>query len=58
MLAETLGYSRVWIFDFAPLWEDPFVHLTLAARRTSRVGLGTAVLIPTERSEMATASAS
>lgn len=57
VLAETLGYSRVWIFDSAPLWEDPFVHLALAAQRTSRIGLGTAVLIPTERSEMATASA-
>ncbi len=55
--AETLGYSRVWIFDSAPLWEDPFVHLALAAERTSRIGLGTAVLIPHERSAMTTASA-
>ncbi|MGZ3338018.1 MAG: LLM class flavin-dependent oxidoreductase, partial [Isosphaeraceae bacterium] len=45
-LAESVGYSRVWIFDSAPLWEDPFVHLALAAQRTSRIGLGTAVLIP------------
>ncbi len=44
--AETLGYSRVWIFGSAPLWEDPFVHLALAAERTSRIGLGTAVLDP------------
>ncbi len=57
VLAESLGYSRVWIFDSAPLWEDPFIHLALAAERTSRIGLGTAVLIPHERSEMATASA-
>ena len=56
VLAEDVGYSRVWIFDSAPLWEDPFVHLALAAERTSRIGLGTAVLIPTERSEMAMAS--
>lgn len=55
--AENLGYSRAWIFDSAPLWEDPFVHLALAAERTTRIGLGTAVLIPTERSEMAMASA-
>ena len=41
----------------APLWEDPFVHLALAGRQTSRIGLGTAVLIPSERSEMAMASA-
>lgn len=57
VVAETLGYSRVWIFDTASLWEDPFVHLALAAERTSRIGLGTAVLIPHERSEMSMASA-
>jgi 5,10-methylenetetrahydromethanopterin reductase len=55
-LAEDLGYARVWIFDSAPLWEDPFAHLSLAATRTSRIGLATAVLIPTERSVMAVAS--
>lgn len=55
-LAEELGYTRVWIFDSAPLWEDPFVHLALAARRTTRIGLGSAVLIPCERSLMAMAS--
>jgi len=56
-LAEELGYSRVWIFDSAPLWEDPFVHLALAAQRTTRIGLGAAVLIPEQRSVMAMASA-
>lgn len=56
-LAEDLGYTRAWIFDSAPLWEDPFVHLALAARATSRLGLGTAVLIPQQRSELAMASA-
>ncbi|WP_007511218.1 MULTISPECIES: LLM class flavin-dependent oxidoreductase [Pseudofrankia] len=57
VLAEQLGYRRVWIYDSAPLWEDPFVHLALAAERTSRIGLGTAVLVPGERSVMAMASA-
>jgi 5,10-methylenetetrahydromethanopterin reductase len=56
VLAEELGYARVWIFDSAPLWEDPFAHLALAATRTSRIGLATAVLIPTQRSVMAMAS--
>ena len=56
-LAETLGYARVWIFESAPLWEDPFVHLALAAARTSRIDLSTAVLIPTQRSVVAMASA-
>jgi 5,10-methylenetetrahydromethanopterin reductase len=56
VLAEELGYTRVWIFDSAPLWEDPFVHLALAASRTTRIGLATAVLIPSQRSVMAMAS--
>lgn len=56
VLAEELGYARVWIFDSAPLWEDPFVHLALAAGRTTRIGLATAVLIPSQRSVMAMAS--
>ena len=55
-LAEELGYARAWIFDSAPLWEDPFVHLALAAERTTRIGLGTAVLIPDQRSVMTMAS--
>ncbi|MGA8331836.1 MAG: LLM class flavin-dependent oxidoreductase [Mycobacterium sp.] len=56
VLAEELGYARVWIFDSAPLWEDPFVHLALAAGRTTRIGLATAVLVPSQRSVMAMAS--
>jgi 5,10-methylenetetrahydromethanopterin reductase len=56
VLAEELGYSRVWIFDSAPLWEDPFAHLALAAARTTRIGLATAVLIPSQRSVMTMAS--
>jgi 5,10-methylenetetrahydromethanopterin reductase len=56
VLAEELGYRRVWIFDSAPLWEDLFVHLALAATRTSRIGLSTAVLIPSQRSVMNMAS--
>ena len=56
VLAEELGYARAWIYDSSPLWEDPFVHLALAAERTSRIGLGTAVLIPEQRSVMTMAS--
>ncbi len=57
VLAEELGYARVWIYDSSPLWEDPFVHLALAAERTEHIGLGTAVLIPTQRSVTTMASA-
>lgn len=56
VLAEELGYVRVWIYDSAPLWEDPFVHLALAAGRTTRIGLGTAVLVPDQRSVLTMAS--
>lgn len=56
VLAEELGYTRIWIYDSAPLWEDPFVHLALAAQRTTRIGLSTAVLIPDQRSVMAMAA--
>ena len=56
VLAEQVGYTRVWIFDSAPLWEDPFAHLALAAVRTTRIGLATAVLIPSQRSVMTMAS--
>jgi 5,10-methylenetetrahydromethanopterin reductase len=56
-LAEEIGYERVWLFDSAPLWEDVFVHLALIAQRTERIGLGTAVLIPTQRHVMTMASA-
>lgn len=38
VLAEELGYARAWIYDSAPLWEDPFVHLALASVRTTRIG--------------------
>ena len=55
-LAEELGYARVDLRLRAVL-EDCFVHLALAATRTTRIGLSTAVLIPTQRSVMTTASA-
>jgi 5,10-methylenetetrahydromethanopterin reductase len=56
VLAEELGYARVWIFDSAPLWEDPFAHLAVAAVRTTRIGLATAVHTPSQRSVMTMAS--
>lgn len=42
VLAEEVGYERVWLFDSAPLWEDVFVHLALIAQRSERIGWGTA----------------
>lgn len=55
--AEGLGYDRLWLFDSAALYEDVFVHLAQAAEATTRLGLGTAVLVPNLRHVMTTASA-
>jgi len=57
VLAEELGYERVWLYDSAALYEDIWVHLGLIAARTSRIGLGTAVIVPNLRHVMTTASA-
>ncbi len=57
LLAEELGYDRVWLYDSAALYEDIWVHLALIADSTERIGLGTAVLVPNLRHVMTTASA-
>src|SRR5438067_9951577 len=55
--AEQLGYRRAWLYDSPALYEDVWVHLCRAAERTSRIGLGPAVLIPNLRHPLVTASA-
>lgn len=55
--AEALGYDRIWLYDSAALYEDIWIHLARIAEGTSRIGLGTAVLVPNLRHVMATASA-
>jgi len=56
-LAEELGYHRAWVFDTPALQLDVWMTLALAATRTSRIGLGPGVLIPSLRHPMVTASA-
>lgn len=56
-LAEQLGYHRAWVFDTPALQLDVWMTLALAAIRTSRIGLGPGVLIPSLRHPMVTASA-
>ena len=56
-VAESLGYERVWFYDSPALYEDVWMVLALAARETSRVGLGPAVLVPDLRHVLVTASA-
>ncbi|MFL5282220.1 MAG: LLM class flavin-dependent oxidoreductase [Rhodopila sp.] len=47
--AEELGFSHAWFFDTQMLSADPFVAMTAAAMQTSRIKLGTGVLIPSNR---------
>ena len=56
-LAEQLGFHRAWVFDTPTLQLDVWMTLALAAQRTSRIGLGPGVLIPSLRHPMVTASA-
>ncbi len=56
-LAEELGYKRAWLYDSPALYPDVWMMLARAAERTSRIGLGPGVLIPSLRHPMTTASA-
>ena len=47
--AEALGFSHAWFYDTQMLCADPFVGMALAAVKTSRIRLGTGVLIPSNR---------
>ena len=47
--AEELGFSNAWFFDTQMLSADPFVAMAAAAMQTTRIRLGTGVLIPSNR---------
>ena len=56
-LAETLGYKRAWLYDSPALYPDVWMVLTRCAERTSRIGLGPGVLVPSLRHPMVNAAA-
>jgi 5,10-methylenetetrahydromethanopterin reductase len=56
-MAESLGYERAWLYDSPVLYPDVWVQLCRAAERTSRIGLGPGVLVPSLRHPMVTAAA-
>ena len=56
-IAEQLGYKRAWCYDSPALYADVWMALALAAQRTSTIGLGPAVLIPSLRHVMTNAAA-
>src|SRR2546428_1184749 len=47
--AEELGYARGWFYDTQLLDSEVFVSMAAAAMQTSRIRLGTGVLIPGNR---------
>src|SRR5258705_9728353 len=47
--AEELGFVRAWFYDTQMLSADPFVAMAAAAMKTTKIRLGTGVLIPSNR---------
>jgi 5,10-methylenetetrahydromethanopterin reductase len=56
-LAEELGYHRAWFYDSPALYGDVWVAIARALDRTERIGVGTAVLVPSLRHVLVTAAA-
>ena len=57
VLAEQLGYERAWMYDSPALYHDVWVALCRAAERTTKIGLGPAVLVANLRHPLTTAAA-
>lgn len=55
-LAEALGYRRAWLYDSPALYPEIFMTLARCAERTTSIGLGTGVLIPSLRHPMTAAA--
>lgn len=47
--AEELGFDHAWFYDTQMLSADPFVAMAACAMKTTRIRLGTGVLIPSNR---------
>ena len=57
VLAEELGYTRLWVYDSPALFGDCWMSLARCADVTETIGLGPAVLVPSLRHPMVNASA-
>src|SRR6202041_4195949 len=55
--AEELGFTHAWFFDTQMITADCFVAMGAAAMKTSRIRLGTGVLVPSNRIAAVTANA-
>jgi 5,10-methylenetetrahydromethanopterin reductase len=54
--AEELGFRRAWFYDTQMISADCFVAMGAAAVKTSRIRLGTGVLVPSNRIAAVTAN--
>jgi 5,10-methylenetetrahydromethanopterin reductase len=54
--AEELGFTHAWFYDTQMITADPFVAMAAAAIKTSRIRLGTGVLVPSNRLAAVTAN--
>ena len=55
--AEELGFTHAWFYDTQMITADCFVAMGAAAIKTSRIRLGTGVLVPSNRIAAVTANA-
>jgi 5,10-methylenetetrahydromethanopterin reductase len=55
--AEELGFTHAWFYDTQMITADCFVAMGAAAVKTSRIRLGTGVLVPSNRIAAVTANA-
>ncbi|MBO0709875.1 MAG: LLM class flavin-dependent oxidoreductase [Acetobacteraceae bacterium] len=54
--AEELGFTHAWFYDTQMITADPFIAMGIAATKTSRIRLGTGVLVPSNRIAAQTAN--
>ena len=55
--AEELGFTNAWFYDTQMITADCFVAMGAAAMKTSKIRLGTGVLVPSNRLAAVTANA-
>src|SRR5579862_767360 len=55
--AEALGFTHAWFYDTQMITADCFVAMAAAALKTSKIRLGTGVLVPSNRIAAVTANA-
>jgi len=55
--AEELGFTHAWFYDTQMITADCFVAMAAAAVKTSKIRLGTGVLVPSNRIAAVTANA-